>query len=147
MSMAPTFLKPRSRAMNSGAVTHVNLKGLEEDDARERRIRDAIGKIADAPRSSYLEADSCCVALAAAELMAAARGRCAEPSPQAVQDWLSRNEDARFDTKDAKVAIDCCARIDADSELQQLFDEGGRNEEWHSTVADLIGRLKASGAE
>lgn len=104
-------------------------------------VRAALERIANAPTDEDLDSDDCCEALAAAELVAAALGRATDRLPaDEGPDWVAAHGDTiRPSDRDlARVAVE---RIGARSELQELWDEGGRNEEWHGELAALVTRL------
>ncbi len=101
--------------------------------------RDALERVANAAANADLDADDCCEALVAAELVAAAAGRGIDrlPSEQA-QAWLEEHRAALGFLELARSAVE---RFDSRSELQELWDEGGRDEGWHANVAELRRRL------
>lgn len=86
------------------------------------------------------DANDCCRALAAAEVVAACLGRPAADAPEEVLDWAG--DHAKMATaKVVKRAIEVTKQIGSSSELQQLFDDGERNDEWHAALDDLARRL------
>lgn len=88
-----------------------------------------------------LDADVCSEALAAAEVVAAARGAPGSELPDEVHAWLERHGRA-LGAQDAARAHALVERIGQRSELQELFDEGGRDAEWHAAVDGLVQRLR-----
>jgi Domain of unknown function (DUF4259) len=79
--------------------------------------------------------------IAAAEAVAASRGRPAEGVPAGVLDWL-RASGARADAAAAGLALRVIDAIEADSELSLLWDEGDGSL-WRAAIADLRDRLRA----
>lgn len=87
----------------------------------------------------YLEAPDCCLAIAAAEVVAAVRGRPAAGVPEEVRDFGDRTR--------LGVSLDLLAaartavqRVKTKSELRDLWDEAGADE-WLGSIADLESRL------
>jgi len=88
------------------------------------------------------ESDSCCIALAAAEVIAAACGHPAEDLPDEVREWLDEHEfqpDAKLITK----ARELTAATLKESELAELWEET-EDDEWPQITQSLIGRLDKS---
>jgi hypothetical protein len=112
------------------------LAGLED----ERGLRRALVAVAEAPADAYLEVDACSEALAAAEVAAACGGRPGDDLPAAVGYFAERHPGiAAGDLLD--LARGAVKRVGAASELQELWDEGARNEAWHAAVDWLAERL------
>ena len=60
--------------------------------------------------------------------------------PEKAAMWV----DVHPDASDAHLVIlaeKAARRIESRSELQELFDEGGTNDEWHGVVRELLDRL------
>ncbi|MBI4512024.1 MAG: DUF4259 domain-containing protein [Deltaproteobacteria bacterium] len=110
-------------------------------------LTDALRKVADAPAEPYLDADSCCAALAAAEVIAALCGVPGSKLPERMIEFVASYE-GDCTASHLGLAMKAIARIDADSELQELFDEGGRDERWHGVLRELSERLsRAAGGQ
>jgi Domain of unknown function (DUF4259) len=93
-------------------------------------------------KSKYIEAPDCSVALAAAEVVAAARGKPAASLPAEVTSWIARvqpNVDARL-LEAARSAVTNC-RDGKNSELRDLWLEGD-GKAWLNDSARLLARLK-----
>jgi hypothetical protein len=103
-------------------------------------IRAALERVARASEGAYLRTNVCCAALAAAEVVAAARGAPAKELPERVTEWVEAHP-SDCTSMDAVVAREATSRIEAASELQELFDEGGRDEKWHRVLSELLHRL------
>ena len=86
----------------------------------------------------YLEAPTCCAALAAAEVIAALRGRPASRLPDELVKWLGRvsGDPGEELTTNARNAVDAIRRS---SELRELWED---DEEWKQEVDGLYARLQ-----
>ena len=105
-------------------------------------IREAVDCIGVYPEDEYLDAEYCSYALAAAEMIAAAKG-CPpreEELPDEGKKWLEENSFTPDEEllRSARKAVD---RILNNSELKELWQEGCANDEWHLTLIDLRRRL------
>ena len=87
----------------------------------------------------YLEAPGCAIAIAAAEAVAAARGRPTGSLPEEVRDWVKKKPAVSADLLVlARAAVD---RVVRKSELQELWDGSDSADEWRAAMADLRARL------
>lgn len=92
----------------------------------------------------YLDADVGCVGLAAAEVVAALRGKPADGLPEEVSQWVETHEIA----PSARLVRDCLAAVnkirdDDTSELKELWEEEeDLSTEWHAVLDDLAARLQ-----
>ncbi|MBZ0234148.1 MAG: DUF4259 domain-containing protein [Deltaproteobacteria bacterium] len=102
-------------------------------------VVDALFAILRTPADRVLDASSCCVALGAAEIVAACLGRPGRLPQRAVEVVAAVRQECDESARDA--AARCVRRIEKESELQSLFDEGGRYEKWHSVLEELVARL------
>jgi len=86
----------------------------------------------------YLEAPTCCAALAAAEVIAALRGRPASRLPDELVEWLGRvsGDPGEQLARNARNAVDAIRRS---SELRELWED---DEEWKQEVDGLYARLQ-----
>ncbi len=80
-----------------------------------------------------------CVALAAAEVVAALRGKPDADLPEEVQNWVTGKPEAS--TGLAESASTAVSRILESSELRQLWEETDDFEEWCKVLTDLKVRL------
>ena len=87
----------------------------------------------------YLEAPDCCLALAAAEVVAAIRGRPAERAPTEVMEFVNRTG-AKAMPELLVAAKAALHRIKTQSELRNLWDEAD-GDEWLGSIVDLEARL------
>ena len=105
-------------------------------------VREALQAVLDA--EDYLDSDEACAGLAACEVIARLQGKWGlrNPYSEDVDKWIEVNPtEVPQDLKElADAAI---VRILApNSELPELWDEGGRNDKWHNDVDDLRERIK-----
>ena len=103
-------------------------------------VRQTLTLVTETPDEVCLSTDCCCSALAAAEVVAACCGFPAENLPGKVVEWASAHSGI-CDAPLVALAKRASRRVESCSELQELFDEGGRNEEWHGVVKELLDRL------
>lgn len=109
------------------------------DGGDERMLRDTL-EIVLASADETLEAPEAASALAAAEVVAALRGRSAADLPDEVTDW-TRGRPAPADDllARARQAVDAVLR---DSELRDLWTEADELPGWQATVEELRERLR-----
>ena len=93
------------------------------------------------PRAhEYIEVDDASNAIAAAEIVAAARGHGADDLPEEVTAWIEANASSITD-QDVALARKAVARVREGSELQELWAENGPDNEWERGTASLLERL------
>ena len=111
---------------------------LEQED--DLTLIKNVLKTAAAPEDDFLEAPQASQALAAAEIVAALRGKPEPQLPQEAQDWIEKHT---LDTaKLHRLAIQAVKRVRNDSELQELWEESEEIENWHAILDGLINRLE-----
>jgi hypothetical protein len=90
----------------------------------------------------YLDSDEACECLAACEVIARLRGNWGlrNSYSESIDKWVeSTNIVPPADLiNNARKAMERI--LGENSELQELWDEGGKNEKWHSEMSDLINR-------
>ncbi|USD66406.1 DUF4259 domain-containing protein [Vibrio sp. SCSIO 43136] len=97
--------------------------------------------------SEYVEADTCCEALAASEVIAASFTRDYSLIPEEARDWLNRKQGWLFGStpkitsEHAKLALDAVRKISSDSELLELWEESSEDGEWKGVQNALIAKL------
>jgi hypothetical protein len=105
-------------------------------------VREALEAVNDLDPQDYLEATEATHALAAAELVAAARdGDTSRLPPEAVaqlSEKIEELEDAKF-IAPARRAV---ARVLRASELKDVWEDTPDAEEWEDNVRELLERLK-----
>ncbi len=103
-------------------------------------LGETLDRVADTSHADYLEADDCSVALAAAEVVAAALDRGMDRLCREAAAWLeSHQESAR--KVGAERARRAVQRVLEGSELLELWDEAGVECGWHADVRELLNRL------
>ena len=112
---------------------------LESDDDGSVVI-EALSIIVDTPIDDLPEATECNNALAAAEVVASARGPRSPGLPDEVIVWISAHA-SRIDRSWLALASGAVERVMLYSELKDLWDETG-DDTWHAGVADLVARLR-----
>ena len=92
----------------------------------------------------YLDSDEACDCLAACEVVARLQGKWGlrNAYSEDLDKWVEANPTSVPD--DLKNAADLAIGkiLAPDSELLELWDEDGRNDEWHNAVDDLRERVK-----
>ena len=102
-------------------------------------VRGALATVLEA--TDYLETTDGAVAVAAAEVIAAAGGFPAGDLPDEVGAWV-REHTVSVGPSDAQLALDALDAVESErSELQSLWSEAGLNE-WRRNIADLRNRLE-----
>ncbi len=132
-------------------------RNLENDDAGdwlvefiesgdEASVRDVLKRVIDAPADADLESPDCCIALAAAEVVAASLERASSDYAEMYReaDDIPLIDPISPDMRE--LAIRAANRIAARSELRDLWAEVDSEEEWKRVIDDLRHRLSDSGA-
>lgn len=93
----------------------------------------------------YLDEDICSSALAAAEIVAALRGRPASDLPDDARAWVQKHgKRVKVDQDLIDTTHDVIARIAADSELRDLWMDSDDAEAWEGVLTDLQSRIGTS---
>ncbi len=117
------------------------LNGFREEPTADTLLKALAPILETAEEEEYIEAPDASAALAAAEIVAALVGR---PSPTlpdeipALLENLLKEKVANIQ----KVAHKAVKQILKESELQELWAEGGEPNEWQAVQRDLLIRLK-----
>jgi Domain of unknown function (DUF4259) len=124
---------------NDDAVDWVGDLGRSADGRLIRAALDAVGRLDPA---DYLEAPDASVAVAAAEVVAALRGRPAADLPQEVTTWVQAHGRSGVADDLRAAARAAVARVEASSELRDLWDEtDDAGAAWRQQLGDLLARL------
>lgn len=118
----------------------------ENDDALDWIAE--LGEVRDLERvltGPWTDTGTCCRALAAAEIIAAALGMPGGGVPDEVRSWLD-SHGRECPPNLAGTALIAVRSIGRASALQSLFDEGKRNDQWHANLEELGSRLAAATA-
>jgi uncharacterized protein DUF4259 len=106
-------------------------------------VKQAFGEVLGADEGAYVEADLGEVALAAAEVVAIARGRSREVESLEYVAQITAASAQILGVPDVvSAALRAMDRVaGTNSELQELWNEGGENVEWANAMSDLRARL------
>ena len=118
------------------------LDWIEELQTDANAVHAALQAVGETP---ILGAGGCCRALAAAEIVTACFGQPGEGLPDEAKAWVAKHA-TEVPRAFVTTAIGAVTKLDSKSELQVLFDEDGRNAEWHAAVGSLRERLESIGA-
>src|SRR5262249_36633286 len=100
-------------------------------------IQAALRAAANARSDEYIDVNQASAALAAAELVAAARGGPSGRLDPRADAWLRKHRSAVAKMPLA-IARRAVARVFARTELRDLWDENGPDTEWHRGVRELL---------
>ncbi|MDQ3032184.1 MAG: DUF4259 domain-containing protein [Myxococcota bacterium] len=109
-----------------------------QDEADEAMLDETLRGVVDADPGDYVDVDDAAAALAAAEVVAATNGHAAKSLPEELASLALKPNAAR-----TKLAVDAVRRVQAGSELQELWEENGPNATWRAIVDELLVRLAA----
>ena len=112
-----------------------------EDDNDMSVLHEALAAVVDTPLDELIEAPDASNALAAAEIVAAARGHHRADLPSEAREWIGRNAGI-VDARTVALAAAAVERVSIDSELKELWEEA-ESDEWSLVVSDLLERLRA----
>lgn len=90
----------------------------------------------------YIEVDEGSAALAAAEVVAALKGKALINLPKDVATWIAQHH-FEPDTSLVALAIQAIARVEQSSEVQELWEETEEYSLWRGTIQDLRRRLES----
>ena len=110
-----------------------------EDEPNWDIVGAAFRNVTSDPKA-YVEVDEGSAALAAAEIVAASRGRGSQRLPEVLSQWATAN--AGGGAALIEPARSAIAAVRDGGELRELWDESEEASDWLSTVDDLISRLK-----
>jgi hypothetical protein len=129
-----------------GAWSHTAFGNDDALDFIEEMKEDGVAALENAfevvnhlDEADYIEAPDACVALAAAELVAAAAGRAPADLPDQAREVVDALRGRPGLRERALVAV---ARILANSQLRELWGDTADFALWEGSVRDLQGRLK-----
>jgi pyruvate carboxylase len=104
-------------------------------------VGSALSKVSLTSASDYLEASECSIALAAAEVVAAALGKPVDGFPEELAAWTKQNAETL--SKQSRPALEAIERIKRSSELKELWEESADFQKWMLTINSLTKRLSA----
>ncbi len=110
------------------------------DEPNEDLLFDAFATVNDIG-DDYLESPESSAALAAAEVVAALRGKLSTNLPDEAQECI---KSFKLNPSDELItsAQKAVARVQTNSELKELWDESDDSMQWQQSVADVAQRLK-----
>jgi hypothetical protein len=97
--------------------------------------------LAHAEQEDYLTAPDASAAVAAAEVVASAKGSPSDAAPKEIQDWISNIEGAPSDEM-IELAHRAVNKIRMNSELKDLWLQAEGLNEWSASLRDLEERLQ-----
>lgn len=107
------------------------------DEDRYQLIGEALNTVVE----DATDADDCCAALAAAEVVAAARGWPVRGFPRELKEWINGSDYQPTDGA-RSLAIQAVRQVLKDSDLATLWSENPKEEKkWRAALDDLIDRL------
>ncbi len=92
------------------------------------------------PKGRELQLHTCAFAVAAAELVAAGRGKPGDRVPEDVSSWIAEQEFVPDDNM-IDIARQALARIRTDSPLKKQWDEAGQLNDWLAVIQDVEQRI------
>lgn len=116
------------------------LAGFETDGVTA--IEAALNTVNELDKDDYIEAADAAFALAAAELVAAARDEDLSRLPKSIHAALETHEDSINTAKLIAAAREAVQRVIRNSELKDQADEEGELEEWTDDQGELLERLR-----
>lgn len=116
------------------------LAGFETDGATA--IETALTLVTELEKEDFLDATDAACALAAAELVAAARDEDMSRLPKSIHAAVETHEDAINAAKLTSAARKAVQRILKNSELQEQMDDSADGEDWADDVGELLERLR-----
>ena len=102
----------------------------------------ALTTINDMDKDDFIEASDASFALAAAELVAAARDEDHGRLPKSIHATLESHEDAINAAKLSSAARKAVQRVMKNSELKDQAEEENEGEEWTENLGELLERLR-----
>ncbi len=106
-----------------------------------RALQAALGAVNDLDPNDYLEAVPAAHALAAAEIVAAARDGDTERVPEEALERISEDRAKLCNAPLVDAARNAVERVVSDSELKELWDDTEHGELWEEEVRELLDRL------
>jgi hypothetical protein len=116
------------------------LVGFETDGVTA--LEAALTTVNEMDKEDYIEASDASFALAAAELVAAARDEDHGRLPKTIHSALESHEDAINAAKLSSAARKAVQRVMKNSELKDQADEENESEEWTEDLGELLERLR-----
>ena len=112
----------------------------ELEQAEDHSLIEETLKVVTERGDEYLEAPEACMALAAAEVVAALNKASSPDLPEEVKQWISQHRLGNL--RLTPLALKAVQRIKTNSELKELWDESDSAAEWQEVIRSLETRLK-----
>lgn len=92
----------------------------------------------------YVGSDEACECLAACEVIARLQGSWGlrDDNSKDLDEWIDANPMVVPDALKSAADSAITRILDMNSELREMWDQDGRNDEWHRVVDDLRGRVQ-----
>jgi Domain of unknown function (DUF4259) len=129
-----------------------NFSIFEHDDAADwigsfesdglSSVKAALDLVVEADAGAYIEIADAAPAMAAAEIVAAARDDDASRLPKSLKAAFKEHRGDVEDEDLASAALKVVRRVLKNSELKDQWDESGDGEDWADDVSELLERLK-----
>jgi hypothetical protein len=125
-----------------GNDTACDWAGDFSDHPSMAKVEEAIDGVIAA--DEYIESDEACEALVACEILARLKGNGGEKSAYSasIDTWIAATRLVPDPDLISKAEQAILRILGENSELQELWDEEGKNEKWHAAVDDLLKRVK-----
>jgi hypothetical protein len=94
-------------------------------------------------KNKYPESPDCCIALAAAEVVAAAKGKPSPDFPDGLREWLAAQKDLSALASLDKTTVNVNNKVQLKSELKEQWEESSDWLAWSKVLNDLQNRLKS----
>lgn len=93
--------------------------------------------------TDYIDSDVACEALAACELVARLKGNWGQRSAysESIDKWVETGQESPSAQLVQRASAAIVKILGENSELQELWDEDGVNEDWHREMEDLAKRV------
>jgi hypothetical protein len=144
LGLCSTFISSaKAGAWESGSFDNDDALDWANECARSTGATFVSSTLNAALKNGYIEVPESSAAIAAAEVVAAARGRGSETLPKDLKSWLA-NQSKDAISKLAPTASKAVSRIlnGPQSELQELWKESKDFPTWQRNMNNLLARLK-----
>jgi len=124
-----------------GNDTACDWAGDFTDDPSMEKIESAIDAVVSV--DDYIDSDVACEALVACELVARLKGNWGQRSAysESIDKWVESRKESPSGELVQKASAAILKTLGENSELKELWDEDGINEDWHKEMDDLAKRV------
>ena len=126
-----------------GNDTACDWAGNFSDDPSLEKVEEAMDAVINS--EEYLDSYEACGALVACEIIARLKGNWGKKSAysESIDKWIESVSIVPSNELISKAENTISRILGKDSELQELWDEDGENEEWHFEMGDLLSRVNS----